>query len=60
MIVTDDYNYKPELKNIKGLATEVNSYGNVMFYPDNSIPFYRICLEVKYLKEIDNGNKKSR
>lgn len=52
-------NYRPEVENIKGFATEVNSYGNVMFYPDNGIPFYCVCLESKYIKEINDGNKKS-
>ena len=52
MIVTDEYNNRPEMKNIKGFATDVNSYGNVMFYPDNGIPYYRICLEKKYVKEV--------
>ncbi len=32
MVVSNEYNYKPEMRNIKGLATEINSYGNVMFY----------------------------
>lgn len=56
MIVTDECNNRPEMKNIKGFATDVNSYGNIVFYPDNGIPYYRICLEAKYVKEIENGD----
>ena len=29
---------------INGFCTEVNSYGNVMFYPENMEPVYRVCL----------------
>ena len=31
-------------KGVSGECTDINSYGNVMFYPDNNSPVYRVCL----------------
>ena len=37
-----------------GVSTDVNKYGNVMFYPNNSEPVYRVCKiaeEVEFINE---------
>ena len=33
-----------------GYSTEPNKVGNVMFYPENSFPCYRICLPKEYIE----------
>lgn len=33
-----------------GECTNVNSYGNVMFYPNNSSPVYRVCLRANEIE----------
>lgn len=30
---------------VKGQATDENAVGNVMFYPKDSYPVYRVCLK---------------
>ena len=57
-----NYKNKEGLARIFGKATEVNEYGNVMFYPDNNNPVYRICLrqnDITYIEKSAYG-KKSR
>lgn len=36
--------YNPKLVGITGFITESKSKENVMFYPDNEYPVYRVCL----------------
>lgn len=39
---------------ICGKATEPNAYGNVMFYPDNQTPVYRICKKMEEVEYVDD------
>ena len=37
---------------VTGMCTAINAYGNVIFYPANGKPVYRICksaLEVEFI-----------
>ena len=45
-----------EYKGRGGEATEVNEVGNVMFYPEEGIHPYRVCLNIRDIKFLD-GDK---
>lgn len=36
-----------------GVSTDINKYGNVMFYPNNSKPVYRVCKSAKEVEFIN-------
>ena len=40
-------------KGLIGKSTEINKVGNVMFYPDNMEPCYRVCLDANLIEFID-------
>jgi hypothetical protein len=44
---------KGEYSGLEGLATPMNVYGNVLFYPNDGIEPYRLCLKIEYVKYLD-------
>lgn len=52
-IVKDIQGVKFYKKGLIGMSTEINKVGNVMFYPKDESPCYRVCLEADCIEFLE-------
>lgn len=48
---------KGKYAGLVGISTEVNAYGNVMFYPERGFNPFRVCLKadcIEYIKRSEH------
>ena len=43
---------KGKYAGLVGISTEINAYGNVMFYPERGFNPFRVCLKADYIEYI--------